>query len=566
METLTIKSFQASVEARLQAASLEELREVLRAMAARCTPSQRVEFLAELAARSEAEAQKSLSGTDLLEAIVELMDEMRETLEHADDWHCENEDLYDEDESLGPFGEHTGDMALLFSAVQEAFDAGHLELARTGYDMLFECLDMEDDYGCGIRMEDLEGIDRAETCARCLRAVYECTPLEDRAQAVFDSMIQLQSRVSYYKPDLEALIQVSPKALPDQEPFLQDWVALLEEKDGAFAEGLFREAVRLAYGKEGIARLARQAGLQQGRFYLEWLKQLESEENTMEVFQVAQEALETLPRLNALRAELAAFWIRSARALNDQTTLKKAQWLAFEASPDLVKWLDVWAGLDAKERPEMLFRAEKSVMERMKAKPSNIQMLRALQGDPEDEPVISLEVLIHLQLMAGKWDDVQAQASQEPVLGWSHESKTQRLAIPTFLAALASHPQNHGHLMSLWRESLETSTGSWHRRDFEAAKQLEAIYLELFHKIQPPQEVRQKLLAWSLEIAHHRIMAIVGGTHRNSYAQAAHLAAACRECLESQGETAEARRFVATLKNEFPRHRAFQDEMKKAGN
>ena len=71
-------------------------------------------------------------------------------------------------------------------------------------------------------------------------------------------------------------------------------------------------------------------------------------------------------------------------------------------------------------------------------------------------------------------------------------------------------------------------------------------------------------LEWCLAIARKRVQAIVGGLHRKSYDKAAVLTAACSEMLRARGDRAGANNFVAEIKAEFPRHSAFQKELRSA--
>jgi outer membrane biogenesis lipoprotein LolB len=71
-------------------------------------------------------------------------------------------------------------------------------------------------------------------------------------------------------------------------------------------------------------------------------------------------------------------------------------------------------------------------------------------------------------------------------------------------------------------------------------------------------------LAWCLDIAQRWINAIVSNQHRGSYDRAAVLLAACAETLQLRGNDREAHALLDEVRQRFPRHRAFQTEVKAA--
>jgi hypothetical protein len=62
-------------------------------------------------------------------------------------------------------------------------------------------------------------------------------------------------------------------------------------------------------------------------------------------------------------------------------------------------------------------------------------------------------------------------------------------------------------------------------------------------------------------VARERARAIVRAKHRRSYGKAALLLAACAEVLQGRGQPARAQELVRRLREEFPRHSAFQEEL-----
>jgi hypothetical protein len=77
-------------------------------------------------------------------------------------------------------------------------------------------------------------------------------------------------------------------------------------------------------------------------------------------------------------------------------------------------------------------------------------------------------------------------------------------------------------------------------------------------------ERQASFLAWCVQITKERVNAIVSNQHRGSYDQAAILTAACAEVLQRRSGKQYADRLLDEVRERFPRHRAFQTELKAA--
>jgi len=296
MEKLPLKTFFETVEQRLVACSTEELRDILRAMAQQTSPPDRQAFLEKLKPPAEmASLAQRASQEALLAQIEDLTTELEEAMEEADGWE-EDHDWYDHDDedSLGPYDDFTQPLAGLFDQAQAAFDYGNLSLVCDAYAALFELCDQQDDYGRGVSIEDIEGVDKDEAYARYLRAVYETNPVEQRPEELFEQMLQVCSWIAGAHPTFESVIQISPKPLPDLERFWPEWIAFLEGQPGSDADARLREAIRLWQGTAGLEKLARSQGKQRPRAYLDWFVALEQEEHYSEELSAAQESLQIL--------------------------------------------------------------------------------------------------------------------------------------------------------------------------------------------------------------------------------------------------------------------------------
>jgi len=573
-EKLTLKAFWEAVEQRLAACSAEELRAILRAMAQETLPTERQAFLNTLQPEVATAAcvQEVAGQEELLADIADLADEFRAEMEGAEAWEERyGWDDYDEEDSLGPYVEFVEPLTALFDRAEAAFDYGDVALARTAYHKLFVVLAQEDDYGRGVRAEHLPNVEVGEARARYLRAVYDTEALTHRPQALFEQMHLTRSWLTKPRPMLDDVIQISPKPLPDSEQFFPEWMAFLRTQPGSDADAWLREAIRLSQGTQGLAALARAEGTQRPRAYVDWCAALEREEKHREVLAAAQEALRMLPEQIPIRAVVADYLCDAAMRLHDTEALQAGRWEAFLAQPTLARLLDVWeAAPPGLERTRQMHQAAQHVQVVL-AHPPRGQALEAWEGDIERPSWPNTSVLAHAYLLAADWEAAHQLAAGEQVLGWSSRSSAQGLVVSCFLVHLSgrlpdSLPPN---LTQLWQWGLQNSAGfgSWRggdAGDTGLLSRLQLAYVECLPMASLRDDKQAEMLAWCLDVTKQRVSAIVSNQHRGSYDRAAVLLAACAETLRLQGNDREAHALLDEARQRFPRHRAFQAEVKAA--
>ena len=570
-EKIPLKTYWEVVEQRLAACSADELRAILRAMAQETLPSGRQVFLEKLEPPGEPTmtAAQIIQQADLLAEIDDFSAELQDTMETAEYWeeHSGWGDYYDDEDSLGPYHELVEPLSNLFDRAAAAFDYGELALAQAAYQKLFEVLSLEDDYGRGIRAYDLTAVDFNEAGARYLRTVYELEALESRPTELFE---QMRSGLTHTRPMLKDLIQISPQPLPDQAQFLLAWIAFLRTQSGREADGWLREAVWLARGTAGLETLARTEGNERPRAYLDWFTALTDEGKYHAVLQAAQEALQVLPADLPIRAAIADHLCAAAIRLNQTEALRAGRWEAFLAKPTLARLLDLWEVAPVgDERTRSMRQAAEHIQGYLVGSASRQATSYLWPGDDglERPAAIDKSVLAHSWLLAREVEAAHKLAVGENVLGWSNSGNSQSLVVAAFMVLLSGKttgalPPN---LSQLWRWSLQSSAGFWYSSSTDTIQaQLEPVYAELLsHKLLSHAQ-QQKFLSWCLDVAQRRAAAIVGNQYRKSYGKAATVTVACAEVLRLRRDQEEANRFVDDIRNRFPRHRAFQAELKAA--
>jgi hypothetical protein len=570
-EKMSLKAFWEAVEERLAACSADELRAILRAMAGETPPTGRRAFLEKLERieGTPVAAQQALQQEDLLADIEDLAQELKEAMEGAEGWEERYEwGEYDDEDSLGPYEEFVEPLVELFDRAEAAFDYGNPSLAREAYQRLFQMLTLEDDYGRGVGPSDLTGVDAGEARARYLRAVYETEPPERRPQVLFEQMHQMRSGLTRPRPALDDLVQISPRPLPDREPFLADWIAFLRTQSGSEADAWLREAVRLSQGTPGLEALARAEGQARPRAYLDWFTALEEEGRGQEVLLAAQEALRALPAKLPIRAAIADHLCAAAARLNEAEALRAGRWEAFLARPTLSRLLDLRDAVPAgRERMTQMRQAVQHVQDYFAHPPSRQGEAWWGMDDLERPAWIDKSVLAHACLLAEKFDAAHQLAADGQVLGWSNSSNPQGLVMSFFMVLLSGRapgalPPN---LEQLWRWRLDYSTGFWSGMAKDPVrKRLEQAYAEQLAVASLSGERQESVLSWCLDVARQRANAIVGGQHRKSYNKAAVLTVACAEVLRLRGNAKGADSLVGEIRDRFPRHRAFQAELRTA--
>lgn len=575
-DKLSLKTFWDAVEEQLATLSTDELRSILRAMAAETPPMARRAFLDQLkpAKQVAARARQASADDELLSDIDDLVEEFRETRGSAEEpWEDERHgywdgDYYNDEDSVGPYEEFVEPLAGLFDRAEAAFDYGNLTLARDAYRKLFEeALHLEDDYGRGVSASDLTGVDIGEACARYLRAVYETKQPARRPASLFEQMRQMPDWIAQY-PTFDDILQISPKPLPDQDRFLAGWIAFLRKQSGNDADAWLREAVRLSQGAAGLEELARAEGKNRPRAYLDWFTALEEDGKHRETLTAAQEALRKLPGKLPIRAAIADHLCAAAAKLKDDEALRAGRWEAFAAKPALARLLDLWDTTPEEARPGLMQQAADRVKDYLAHPPRDSQMTADWREDGLESPAwIDNSILAHVHLLAGDWVAAHQLAVHQKPLGWSNSDNPQGLVVAAFLVLLSGKPPDAlpTNLAQLWSGRLQARA----RFDYYGEnsgegglpKRLERTYAKQLPRASLGKTQQKDFLAWCLEAANQRVDAIVGGKHRVSYDKAAVLIAACAETLRLRDKDKEADAVLDDVRNRFPRHRAFLAEL-----
>lgn len=575
-EHVPVNKFFEEVERRITRAPVHELQSILRHLATRVAPAGRRAFLRDLdpSASDEEGIQRVLRQDDLLFDIDERIRSLKAEAQRAHAWMDEDGGFYDDEDSLGPYARFIEPLTELFDRAAGVFDRGAVALAREAYRRLFfDALEVEDDYGRGVRVRDLPEAEMQSARARFLRAVYEGERGARRPAALFDQMLRLELTVRGGRVTLSDVIAASPAPLPDREAFLRDWIAYLRPQPGAAADQWLREAIRLSEGTRGIAWFAREEGARHPRAYLDWVAALRDEGKIEESMAAAREALRALPPERPIRAAIADILSAAALSRDEHEALREGLWEAFTADPVVSRLLDL---RDAAPPAERFTRTQEAARWLAGA----LERRSVGHTDPWD-PGVDMEaerpfgvwgapaVLAHALLLGGEWEAARAIADRpEMTLGWSSPNNPQGVVVPTLLRCLSGSPDavpfnvawvwertgTHGAGLRSFDEDDE------HTRAREV-KRLDAAYRAIAEEAPVDPSAARALVRWAVDVSERRAAAIAEEQHRGAYPRAAALAAACAEVLNARGQEGEAAALLDRLKGRFPRHSAFQREL-----
>jgi hypothetical protein len=363
------------------------------------------------------------------------------------------------------------------------------------------------------------------------------------------------------------LLTVTRRKLPDWEEFLEAWIKFLRPKKEKEADQLLREAVRLQGGATSLADLARREGTKRPRAYLDWVAFLVEEKQYREALEAAQEALDQLPSHLPLRAAIADHLCAAARKLKLTDKEQQGRWEAFAAWPSLPRLLDLREVTPPGHRPQILTRAATHLEKYLKKEERRSNRIRDLEEDFGNERgYISPLVLGHAYLLNRDWEKARALADCQGPLGWTYSDNPQRLVMPAFLVLILGPKTTLPTFVNdLWKRALDPDHLSFlSSEEKREPRRLKEAYEELRKQTQLTEAEEKALLTWCLKTAQRRAEAIVKGQHRRSYDKAAAVLAACVEACRARQEEAQGNALIRKLRERFPRHRAFQQELNRA--
>jgi hypothetical protein len=549
--------FLAVLEQRLAALPVEDLRAALVAHAERLPAGNREAFLAIFPAPGTRASQvpgprpaARPDGTRLLADIDAFIDRVRSGA-FFEGWGWDDE-LHEErawgDESW------VAKMDDLFATAADAFLAGDLALAKDAYGRLLGAFDLDQEVGtfCGSESaSDMVATDVPEAAARYLRAVYETTPLPERAEALYDRC-HLAPGMS-----LHTIAGTRRSGLPGLDDFLPAWIEVLTEETNGYQardrQRLLTEATVWHAGTDGLATVARRPGDHQPTAYLDWIDALTGDGRIADAAAAAREAMTGTGWPGERSAEVADRLGALSTRLGDPQAALDAHRTAWRTHANRDRLLTLVAAADAAGQRAGVLAAEADLVA---ATPDRLGCELLLLADRTDTAVTAL-------------------AASDP-LGWSDPDHPGPVVWPYLVAAaVAPAVPAAGTQLGQQFAAIDT-TDRWYGStavdlpDDEpdeppvAPARLSVLLARHIAEHPGSPRQRQQWLDVTRGVVDQRVDAVVSNKHRGAYQRVAVLAVAYAEALALAGDQAAAAAFLTGTRGRYPRHVAFRDELDRA--
>ncbi|MDR0863575.1 MAG: hypothetical protein LBO74_01425 [Candidatus Symbiothrix sp.] len=416
---------------------------------------------------------------------------------------------------------------------------GSYSIGYAVFECLFDFIISDDDVGDPITIEtlfieDWVRIDQNEVLCHYAFAAIQILEGEARIIKLHDIVHD-----SSYQPKTSEILKLKSGDIAGEKEFLQDWIAFLLEKyvamDAVFeyqrknlAEYII-DAVIEKGGLEELERFTAQYGDPCFLAYLELAKLYFRNENISKTIDTARAGIDAMPEDNTLRAELADMLADAGKIDHNINAIDAGILAAARSAKDLPHFLRLYQLSD-------ISKADSVKEYYLQHPPENIHgyCIRILLGDFDS-----------------LWEEV---LTDKAVLGWSGSKKGN--SFPLFIALLTNGCRKRPYLFTLFEENLHPD---------------KILLEELLEKIdsQAPALSLERAAAlqnWCVKETVLRVDAIVGEQHRNSYYKAASLTLAMMEMIEFRSGKESGAAFIKKIRDKYPRHRAFQDCLRKQAN
>lgn len=444
----------------------------------------------------------------------------------------------------------------------KAFLAGDFATARALFHtLLLPLTEAEIDLGQQELLEEVLTEDLSDCAARYAVAVYWTTPLEERAETVFEAITTV-GRTAFQSTPLADMERVSSKPLPDLAEFLPRWLARLEREPATSGpweserDRMLREALSRTEGVAGLERMARAS--RRPEALRAWCSALVERGQWSEALRAYEEAAQLTPA-SSWRGDFLDGAALAASRLGRADVSRRLEeaWLGAPSLARLLRWLE--AGT-----PDTATLKRRATL--------------ALEKCPTRAP--SLVGL--LNLVAGEFAVAATLLSKAPGLGWSSDGHPGHLLFPALVWLLGGAPE--GTLRAELTLPLHRPPTGFFDSDFGADFDFDfddagapvaprpalptpsVIYVLQRSRVAEHLTAsdQKRMLGALRSAASARTEEVVRAKRRRTYEHAATLVACCMEleALAGQAETGE--RWVNELREQTRRFPAFQEALRDA--
>jgi len=559
---LSFREYMDKVDERLTRFPNEALVDIIKSMAREVPPQKRAEFVMRLAPSSK---RRPRSSSDELLKGIKALTERVEDGDYCDGWGWDDDYMEERDWGDEGWADEVDDF---FLGAHDALIAGDFRMARDAYGALFDIIDLGDEPGhlpgnpCPT---DMLETDLNEALACFIRAAYLSATPKRRPETLWKAI----EGYSYYADgvNLRAAIDSAQEPLPGFSNFLKDWTALLKKKKGDGALRLLREAVVLSDGTAGIEKLALKSGKKHPSAFVDWITALEQDGDFQGMITAATKGLETVPEDLEARSQIGEGLARAGKHLGDKRSELTGWREAFHSDPSLPRLLTLLsvAGMKGRQKKEIdraIARILSLVGKRMNA--NDGPWYPNIFNTEKSKSTASRTLLTQALLLAGRHKDAFELCQAVGALGWFYSDNPKRWVVTFLLVCLQKDRslKRSPNLKGLWDRTYGDLDPFCLYEDPETPRSFERAMFETISSVRFSAKDKKKYLSWCVEEAGARVDAIVSGKHRKSYDKAAELLLASAEVLVGLDRGDEAVELVERYRCKYPRHRAFQEELR----
>lgn len=409
--------------------------------------------------------------------------------------------------------------------------------------------------------ENLVSLNLKQIAALTLYSTYQAYELPERIPKLYGFF----SWHMFENVGIEDMMSAGREPLQEINEFLEAWITYLREQNDSYTSRLLIEAVTFRGGTEGLLEEAKRTANQHPRLYIQVLEQFLQDGVWNRLRDEGMEALRRMNRNMEIRDMAARMTATAATHTGDSKTAVEALKEAFCSKPTAANYFRILTCRDGCGRDDMKSvlelaeQMQQEQKERQKQDNSGEGYVRYHWRGPKETDSYRQtdQDRLGIYFLDGDYEAVWRECRKtKNALGWTGEFISE--GVPMLLAFLCENDFG-GRAMQAMLSDIKHYIG--YEEEYDEPEFSER-FLSWKKQTVIPEDVKKGIFIYLTETIDARVEAIVGGSHRGSYYKAARLGAALGEVEESMGKARGKAERVSKYLAEFPRYRAFKQEIK----
>ena len=399
-----------------------------------------------------------------------------------------------------------------------------------------------------LNAEKITDFDLDELALNTLYAAYQVKKPEERAADLYTYF----TRSVFRDVHVEDVLGMGREELKDLDRFWNDWIALLETKSGYRESRLLKEAAFYYGGNEGLERVARRNFKNHPSLSLAVMEEYQKNHSYEKMLQFGDDALKEIDKDLKIRGSIAEKTAFAASCEAKQEDVRRYCYEAFCSNKDMRSYLRLFG---EKEMADIYGKKADEDIRYAKIR---------------SESTFENNVLL---FYAGNFKKIKEKCKNPSnSLGWT--GTFIRTGIKLFLLYLYEglKPEKAVNAIAAEVGFDDIAVNRDEYLNFETDIYQECtthnigVFWNYFQRwkyyTSMEEKEKEQYLSWVEGILYKRADAIVGGKFRNHYRETALLLAALGEVKESMGIKGAKSAIQMKFKRKYPRHSAFQSEMR----